>query len=74
MSERQGVLVSKGLLIAGALAALLLLVSFYFVVHSGVDRAAQRRAEAADNARLSTVSGALSAAAPRFAALTAAAR
>ncbi len=69
MSDRQGFLVRNGLIATGVLAALMLLTLFYSTVSGAVDRATQRRAESADNARLSLISGSLPNA-RRFVALT----
>jgi len=43
MSASGALLLHKGLIGTCALAALILLVSFYWVVHGAVDRAAQHR-------------------------------
>jgi hypothetical protein len=48
MSEQRALLVHKTLIGTCALAALILLVSFYSVVHGAVDRAARQRLAAAD--------------------------
>lgn len=53
MSEGQGFLVRNGFVATCAFAIVVLLMLFYATVSGAVDRASQRHAEAADNARLS---------------------
>ena len=72
MTDSHG-MVRIGLLSLGAPAVLTMLVVFYSIVSGAVDRASQRRAESADNARLSIAAGTLTVA-PKFARLTTASR
>ena len=73
MSERTGFFVRNGLVATAGFAVLVLLMLFYSTVSGAVDRAQQRRAEIADNARLSKAAGAIPDA-PRVAALIGATR
>jgi len=51
MSERRGFVIRNGLLAAGALAILVLLMLFYSTVSGAVDRAARQRADGSGVAR-----------------------